>query len=273
MAVARLYLTLLAAGVWGTDEGWRAELCDLARVLVPTDEEDRESPGQLVTYQASMIAVCLALLFQDASPHGGGEHDVIAKAAWDAASGLVAYAEAPLVEDYLSVPDQPYARVASSAEVTAVIDLATAAADDPHAELRDAFDREGMPAQHLDGVWVVDGEFRNPRRMAAQVATMAGPRCVALARNAHKATLVLRDGTALAVAESTAPRWRIYRLMPLSTPLSLLGSDDGLPSAKVQHPLEPVPQEVLDLAEKAGVNVALLVAALRAVRPHTPHAS
>ena len=115
-------------------------------------------------------------------------------------------------------------------------------------------------------MWVVDGEFHNPRRMAAQVSTMSGPRCVALARNAHKATLVLRDGTALAVAESTASRWRLYRLTPMSTPLSLLSGDDGLPAARVQHPLEPVPQEVRDLAEKAGVNIVLLVAALRAIR-------
>lgn len=201
-----------------------------------------------------------------ASPRGGGEHDIIAKTAWDTASDLVAYAESPLVAGYLSVPEQPYARVPSEAEVTAVVDLAMAAADDPHAELRDAFEKQGLPVKHIGGVWVVDGEFRNPRRVAAQVATMAGPRCVALARNTHKATLVIRDGIMLAIAESAVPRWRVYRLTTLSTPLSLLGNDEGLPSTTAQHPLEPVPQQVHDLAENARVDLVLLIAALRSVR-------
>jgi hypothetical protein len=263
MAVARVYLTLLAAGVWGVDESWRAELRDLVRALVPTDEEDRESPGQLMAYQTSMISVCLALLFQNASPHGGGEHDVIAKAAWDAAGEWAAYAEPALVAGYLYVPQQPYARVATSAEVTAVVDLAVAAADDPHAELRDAFERAGLPVAHIDGVWVVDGEFRNPRRTAAHVATMAGPRCVVLARNAHQATLIVRDGATVAIAESAAPRWRVYRLSPLSTPLSLLGGDEGMPSTTSQYPFEPVPTQVSDLVEQAGVDLVRLVVAVR----------
>jgi hypothetical protein len=267
MAVARLYLILLAAGVWGADEDWRADLRDLVRALVPTDAEDQASPGQVMTYQTSMIAVCLALLLQDASPHGGGRHDAIAKTAWDTAGEWAAYAEPALVTGYLHVSEQPYARVASEAEVAAVVDLAMAAADDPHAELRDAFDREGVPATFVDGVWVVDGEFRNPRRVAAQVATMATPACVVLARNAHKAALVLRDGATVVIAESTAPRWRIYRLTPLSTPLSLLGGDDGLPSSGTQHPLSPVPQPVRDLAENAGVDLLMLMAAIRTASP------
>ncbi|MFD9740369.1 hypothetical protein [Umezawaea sp. NPDC059074] len=267
MAVARLYLLLLAAGVWGADEGWRADLRDLVLALVPTDAEDQESPGQVMTHQTSVIAVCLALLLQDASPHGGGRHDAIAKTAWDTAGEWAAFAEPEVVARYLHVSDQAYARVATEAEVAAVIDLAMAAADDPHAELRDAFEREGVPATLVDGVWVVDGEFRNPRRVAAQVATMAAPACVVLARNATKAALVLRDGPTVVIAESTAPRWRIYRLTPLSTPLSLLGGDDGLPSSGTQHPLSPVPQPIRDLAEAAGVDLLMLMAAIRIASP------
>ncbi|KJK51668.1 hypothetical protein UK23_05980 [Lentzea aerocolonigenes] len=264
MAVARVHLTMLAAGVWGTDESWRAELRDLVCALVPSDDEERESPGQLLGYQSSMIAVCLGLLLQDASLHGGSEHDVIARSAWDAAGDWAAYAEPELVEEYLYVPDQPYARVASAAEVTAVIDLATAVIDDPDAALRDAFEREGLPARKIRGVWVVDGEFRNPRRIAAQVATLAGARCVVLARNATRATVVVRHGATLAITESAAPRWRVYQLPTMSTPLSLLGGSEGLPSSATQYPLEPVPTRVLELADDAEVNLAELIAAVRA---------
>ncbi|GAB2987165.1 hypothetical protein [Saccharothrix stipae] len=65
--------------------------------------------------------MCLALLFQDANPHGGGEHDLIAKSAWDDAGKWAAFAEPPLVEGYLYVPDQAYARVPTETEVAAVV--------------------------------------------------------------------------------------------------------------------------------------------------------
>jgi hypothetical protein len=144
----------------------------------------------------------------NATPRNPGHANVMARSAWGAAGDWAAYAEPELVKEYLYVPDQPYARVASAAEVTAVIDLATAVVDDPDAELVDAFEREGLPVRKIRGVRVVDGDFRNPRRVAAQVATLAGARCVVLARNATKATAVVRDGATLAITESAAPRWR-----------------------------------------------------------------
>jgi hypothetical protein len=266
MTVALLYLNLLAAGVWGADESWRAELRDVIRGLVPTDEEFDNTPSQALSFLSSLAAVCLALLFQDATPHGGSEHDLIAKSAWDKTREWVGYAELLLVEGYLYVPEQSHARVASESEVAAVIDLAMAAAEDPHAELRIAFDHEGLPVEWIDGVWVADSDFRNPRRIAARVATLAGPRCAVLARNARTASLILRDGNTLAIAESTAPLWRIYQLTPVSTPLSIVGGDEGLPRTGRTHPLEPVPRQIRDLAETVGAHLTHLLAALHESR-------
>ncbi len=264
MTVACLYVHLLAAGVWGADDSWRAELSALVQALVPTEQEDEDMPGRNMSFLSSLMAVCLALLFQDASSHGGGEHDLVSKAAWDKAKAWAAFAEPQLIVEYLHEPKQEHARVASEAEVLAVLAFAEAVEDDPHAELRAAFELEGLDVEFVDGVWVTDGEFRNPRRTAAKVATMAGPTCAALARNAHKACLILRSNRTLAITESTVPRWRIYQLTPLSTPLSTLGGDEGLPSTGANHPLEPVPSRIHDLVEAVGVDISLLLAALHA---------
>ncbi|MGH3574418.1 MAG: hypothetical protein ACRDUW_21765 [Pseudonocardiaceae bacterium] len=47
MTVGRLYLDLLAAGAWGTDETWREELADLVRALVgdPAELADTRRRG------------------------------------------------------------------------------------------------------------------------------------------------------------------------------------------------------------------------------------
>ncbi|MBY8851578.1 hypothetical protein K7G98_25960, partial [Saccharothrix sp. MB29] len=174
MTVVLLYLDLLAAGVWGTEESWRTEVRDLVHALLPDDEETDALPGHAISYQCSLTAVCLALLFQDASPHGGGERDVIAKTAWEVARESVAFADRRLAVEYLHRPAQPHARVVSETEVDEVIELAEAVVDDPQAELRAAFAQAGLPARLMGGVWVVDGEFRNPRRTAAHAASVAG---------------------------------------------------------------------------------------------------
>ncbi|MBE8519387.1 hypothetical protein ILP97_18045 [Amycolatopsis sp. H6(2020)] len=261
MLVTRTYLVLLAAAVWGTDEAWRSDLSDLTCTLVP-DAADEDVPGQALDFVSSLIAVCLALLLQDASLHGGGEHDIIAKAAWTDAAELAAYADPKLAEEYLHVPDKPYARVPTWSEVETVIDLAATAADDPHAVDRATLESEGLPARMMDGVWVIDGEFRNPRRMAARVATLVTSPSAVVARNASKTTIVLRDGRTLAIAESTAPRWRVYTLSPMSTPVSLLTGDEGLPAGGKTYPLRPFPASVRTLTETIQINEQLLQAAL-----------
>jgi hypothetical protein len=263
MVVARVYLDLLAAGIWDTDQSWRTELRDIVTALASTPMDAEDIPGHAQPFLASLIAVCLALLRQDATLHGGGEHDLIARAAWAQARGWAAFAEPALVEGYLYQPEQPHAQVASETEVQAVIDLAVEAEDDPHAELRTAFDQDGLAAVLMDGVWVVDDDRRNPRRQAARVATLAGPRCAVLARTPSRAVVILRDGPTLAVAESTVPRWRIYRLSPLGTPFTLLGSDEGVPPAASVHPLQPIPRQVRQLSDTVDVDPAYLVAALQ----------
>jgi hypothetical protein len=265
MTVARVYLDLLAAGIWTTDQSWRAELCHLVAALVAGESTDADVPGQAESFLASLVAVCLALLTRDASLYGGGERDLIAQKAWNDAKECAAFAEPELVEGYLRQPAQPYAQVATATEVQAVIDLATEAADDPHAELRAALEQEGISATLIDGVWVIDNDHHNPRRQAARVATLAIPRCAVLVRASSGVTVILRDGLALALGESSPPLWRICRLSPLGTPTSLLGDEDGLPRATSTHPLQPPPMPVTQLAESVGVDIRLLGLALTTV--------
>jgi len=266
MAVARIYLNLLAAGVWGTGEEWRAELGRLVRVLVPTDEEDRNSPGRELDFLNSLTAVCLALLLQDAGLHGGTPRDLIAREAWTEASAWAAYADSQMIADYLYQPNQAHARVATESEVEQVVTFAQAAEDDPTAVLYDVFEKEGLQVEQIDGVWVVDDNRRTLRRVAARVAELVHTDCVVLARNTRGACVIIRVGNTVAVAESTAPRWRIYQLTPLSSPQSLLASEDGLPTTRNNHPLEPVPRQVEDLTDRLGVTPAHLVAALHTAR-------
>lgn len=264
MTVARVYLDLLAAGIWTIDESWRGGLERIVAALVAVEPTDADIPGQTESFLASLVAVCLTLLTRDASLHGGGERDLIAQKAWTTAKECAAFADPGLVEGYLQLPAQPYAQVATATEVQAVIDLATEAADDPHAELRAALEQEGIPATLLDGVWVIDNDHHNPRRQAAYVATLAKPRCAVLVRTSDSATVILLDGPVLALGESSPPRWRIYRLGPFGTPTSLLGDEDGIPRATSTHPLQQPPVPVTQLAESVGVDATWLSAALMA---------
>lgn len=261
MVVARIHLDLLAAGVWETDDAWRTELRDVTQALAITPDEDRHAPGDALSYTSSLIAVCLALLGQETTPGSGDETDLIARAAWRSVGEWAAYAELELVRGYLYPPEQPYARVAAESEAEAIIALA--AEGDPRAELQAVLEAHDLPATWMEGVWVADGTFRNPRRIAAHVATLVGSPCVVLARNGHKTTLVLRQRATLAIAESTVPRWRLYHLSPVSTPLSILGDGDAFPSTRNTTPLEPVPQQIRAIVDTAGANLQHLLATLR----------
>lgn len=263
MTVARLYIDLLAAGVWQTDQSWRGELNELVQVLPPTDEEYQNLPGPAVDFANSLAAICVTLLLQDASLSGTDEHDRIARTAWLRTRNWIAFADPNLVADYLYLPSAEHARVAGEAEITSLIEFTTDAEDDPDALLRMAFQNADIPATRLDGAWVVDGDFRNPRRFAARTATIAGPPCVVLARNKTRSTIIVFDDRTVAIAESAVRRWRVYQLGPASTPLSLLGGDDGLPTTRDQYPLLPVPEQIQEMATNAGVNTVLLAAALK----------
>lgn len=264
MTVAQLYVNLLAAGVWGVDEGWRTELRDVVRALVPTSGERDATPQQALAFSNSLTAVCVALLFQDADPHRGTERDLLAKSAWAHAHECVSHADPQIVDGYLYVPEQAHSRVAAETEVANLIDLAAAAAEDPDAELRAAFEQEDVTVDRVNGLLIVKGEFRNPRRIAARAATMSEARSIAvLARNERVASLVLRDGRTIAIAESIAPRWRVYQLGPVSTPMSVLGGDEGLPRGAATYSLVPPPPCVRQMAEAAGVDADQLASVVR----------
>ncbi|MEV4317342.1 hypothetical protein [Actinocrispum sp. NPDC049592] len=252
----RGYLKLLAAGVWGADESWRGDVRDLVLALRPADEDPSDE-------QLSMIAIGLALLLQDANLHGGAGPDLIARSAWEACQEWVAFAEEETIFRFLVSSTELHARVVTESEVRDLVALAMAAADDPNAEILAALDAEGWHVELIDNVWVIDGDFRTPLRVAARAATLITSPCVVLARNTKKSTVLLWRGDTLAMAESTVPRWRIYRIVPPTTPQSKFGGGEGLPSTRDIHPLAPAPEQVRALAEAAGVQLPMLLAALR----------
>ncbi|MFC0433255.1 hypothetical protein [Kutzneria buriramensis] len=265
MTVARLYLDLLAAGVWEAGEEWRPELRDVVSTLPLRDGES--VPGQLESYLSSLVAVCLALLCQEADLFGSGPNDAIAKSAWDKAAELAAFAEAEQAERYLYNPDQPYARVATRTDVDWVIELAVDSADDPHAELRAAFESAGLDVDLIDSVWVSKGTFKNPRRAAARIATLVGGDCVTMAYNDKRASVIIRSGREVVVADSTAPRWRYYKLTTMATPESLLGDAEGLPPTRENDPFRPVPGRVQALFAAADVNAQHILMLFDSFRP------
>jgi hypothetical protein len=265
MTVARLYLDLLAAGVWESGEQWRPELRNVVSTLPLRDGES--APGQLESYLSSLIAVCLALLCQEADLFGSAPNDAIAKSAWDKAAQIAAFADADQAERYLYHPDQPYARVATRTDVDWVIELAVDSADDPHAELRAAFESADLDVELIDGVWVCKGTFRNPRRAAARIATLVGDQCVTMAYNDKRASVIIRNGREVVVADSVAPRWRYYRLTTMATPESLLGDAEGLPPTRENDPFRPVPARVTALFEAAGVNSQHILMLFDSFRP------
>jgi hypothetical protein len=263
MCVATLYLNLLAGGVWNSsDDSWFDELATVVTALTVSDAEESAVPGRTMSFHSSLIAVCFALLFRNASPYGGSEHDITLKAAWEKAGSYAAFAEPELVERYLDQPQQSYAIVAGEEEVRHIIEVAMEAADDPHAAHRSAFRDDGLDVELFGNVWFSEGEFRNPRRIAARIATLAEAPCAVVARNGRTCTALLWTPGELAVIESTTRRWRIYRMSPMSTPLSLLGSDEGLPPTRNQQPLRPIPGPVRNHPGLTDHDLAQLVAAI-----------
>lgn len=265
MVTVRLHLDFLAAGIWEVDESWRDELSKLLRALVPSSEEHRDTPSNALEGLGSLAAVCLALLWQEAALHGGNVADLALRRAWEQVGEWAAFADRELAKDYLHEPKQEHARTVSESELEKVIAFAETAVDDPNAELRRSFAEEGLDVEHVDGVWVVDGSFRNTRRQAARVTTLIGAQCAVLARNTRRASIIFREGNSLILGESARPQWRFYRLTPVSTPLSMLG-DSELPSTRQVRALEPVPDEVAGIADNLGVDLDWLLNAIRGDR-------
>ncbi|MBJ8348054.1 hypothetical protein [Antrihabitans sp. YC2-6] len=261
MGVARLYLVLLAAGLWQGDEGWRDDLKEVACELVPSDEEDRTHAAEVVTSACTLIAECLALLRRDARLHGSTAADRTFKHAWERTKELAIFADLDLLDGELLDADQPFAVAASETDIVAITELAADADDDPHADMLDAFQSDGLPVTYEDGVWLVDGEFRSPRAKAAYVATKVGAPCAVLARNSRKAAVVLFHDGVLAFAESPIQQWRLHKLPPIATPSSVLGDD--MSAFRERYPLLPIPDRVRDLAAASDANPQMLAIAIK----------
>ena len=262
MTVAALYLELLAAGVWAIDEGWRTELANVVGALTADPAGRADAPAQSHSYLGSLLAVCLTLLLQDASLHGGAPADVVARRAWKAAFDLAAQADPAIVEAMLLTSTQADARLVTSSEVAAVVALARDALDDPHAESLAGLASDGFDVQRHDGVWIVRGKVRNTPRVAARVLTELNTAegVAAVVTSTNRTTIMLRHGDTLVMADSMLRHWRTYLVGWPSTPTSLFSGGAGLPSARKVAPLRPIPTDVNALGQQLGCPIEPLIA-------------
>ncbi|GAB3171311.1 hypothetical protein FHX75_1248 [Micromonospora palomenae] len=269
MTVTALYLTLLAAGVWQEDEDWRTDLRWLVWALIPDDAMLDELPPEAFDHLYSLLAVAMATLRQGAHLRGGREADVLATDAWRDASEWVAEADAELAEQQLLPASQPFARVISARELWDTIVLAQETRQDPYAEARAALTEAGLAVRLDEGAWWVEGEFGNPYRAAARVATELGRttgRIVAVARNPRCTVLIARVDRTMVLVDSRMAVWRLYQLSGTRTPLSMTAECPGPPPGARTTPLTSPPAEVRGLSEQVGVDLAVLARRIRSSR-------
>lgn len=259
MTVAAIYLELLAAGVWGSDEAWRAELADVVLALVSDRDEIDDSPQESHAYLGSLVALCLAVLGQDATVRGGNPADIVLTRAWEPAHPVAALAEGVIVDSLLLRSNENGARLAGASDVVAVVELARDAAIDPRAETLAAMADAGLEIEREHGAWVVHGTFRNPRRPAARAATelFDGEPLTCVATTGDRSVIMARGADTVAMLDSTVGWWRIYPLRRPSTPLTLLGQSDGVPGTRQILAARPIPLVVAAIAGDADL-VALL---------------
>lgn len=263
MLVTQLHLDLLAGGVWEPDnDEWADHLADVLTAMPPTVDDDL--PNRVEPYVGALVAVGLAVLAQDATLHGGRPCDIVFQRAWTAVGDVAADADPELIDHYLYQPAQCFSRVADWQHVEAVIALAHAARENPHAELLVAFEAEGLNAEWVDAAWVADCGSAAPRRYAARIATLVerhqNTYAVIVRGDRGSCVLLCRDN-AFALAETRSQVWRVFqRPSPVSTPTTMLA--EGLPSGK-SYPrgqTKAVPESVVQLADSIGISLAALLA-------------
>ena len=261
MTVGALFLELLAAGVWRSDESWRDDLADLVQALVADSDEVDATPPEGHGYLGSLVAVCLTVLLHDAELHGGTPADITARRAWEAGHAYAAEAEEALIEAMLLTSTQTDSRLAVMSEVEKLVMLAREAVADPFAEAKAGFGSDGVEVYRQSGAWVLRGSFRNTMRVAARGATefAVAEGVVVVATDGARSTVMLRRGTVLIMADSTVRRWRTMSVRPPTTPASLFAGGEGLPTSQSVVPLAPLPPAVRDLAAAAGADVVELV--------------
>ncbi len=257
MLVASLFVNRLAAATWQGGGGWRAELAALVEALVPDPAHAGDETEQQQGYLESWVAVCLALLLQDASLHGGGAADVTAQRAWRAGHRLAAAADPSLIRGMLAESTLPYARVTSAGEVRDVMALAQEQLADPLARIVAGFAADGLDVHQQHGAWIVSGSFRRATPLAARVLTELCPSGVGvvIATNGTAGAILVLRGERLLVAESGRRTWRAFRIQPPLTPASLFRPGDSAPRADGT----PLPAEVIEAGAAAGVDVGALV--------------
>lgn len=260
MLVAALAANRLAAGIWDGSEEWREQLADVVEALVPDPSDIAEEPDQQQGYLESWVAVCLALLLQDASLHGGAEADIVAQRAWRAGHELAAKADPELVASMLTESTKPHARVVTEAGVLAAIELAAQEREDPRATVLAGLAEDGLDVESRDGVWIVRGAFRRPTRPAARVLTeLCAPESgIVVATNGTASTIMVRRDGEVLVAETLVRVWQSFRVRPPMTPASLF-RDDSRPRAERTRQLRPLPADVVAAGSAAHVDVTALV--------------
>ena len=264
LLIAALSVNRLAAGIWGTDDGWRVELADLVEALVPGPADGADEQDQQQGYLESWVAVCLALIVQDASLHGGGEADVVAQRAWNAGHALAARADPLLVERIVADSprsEEPHARATTDAEVLQIVGLAQEQLDDPLASRLAGFAADGLDVERHAGAWIVRGSFRHAARPAARVLTELCPSGagVVVATNGKTNAIMVRGGDTVMVAESAVRTWKTFLVRPPMTPMSLFRGGDSAPRADRTQPLRPLPADLVEAATAVHVDVGALV--------------
>lgn len=250
MTVAALFLELLAAGVWGGDEAWRDELAKVVLALVEDRDEIDDSPKQSHAYLGALVAVCLAVLGQDAQLRGGRPADVVLSTAWEPAHEVATLSEDLVLDAVLLRSREIGARLAGRSEVLATIALAREAVQDPKAEIRAGLAAAGLDVDREHGAWIVRGSFRNPMRPAALAATefYDGEPLTCVATTGARSVVMVRGDDTLAMLDSAIGRWRIYPLRRPRTPLTLFGQGEGVPPTRVVVAARPIPPAVAQLA-------------------------
>jgi hypothetical protein len=262
MLIARMYLTLLAAGLWRDEHDWRSDLRRLVAALVPDDRLLDETPGEAFEHLFALLAVAVTLLRQDAHLHGGREADLLLTGAWQDASEWVAEADLDLTADLVLPATQPFARIPTREQVRDTVELAQAAARDPYAEARAELETAGLTVRLDHGAWLVDGAFGNPYLTAARAAVTLGretDRAAVLVCKPGHAVLLLWAGRTLLLRDSRAKVWRVYALSPAGTPLSLVNGFAGPPTGGRIVGTDRPPAEPRELAELLGVDLGAVV--------------
>ncbi|MFC8527515.1 hypothetical protein [Nocardia sp. NPDC057227] len=261
MGITRIYIDLLAAGVWDSaDSAWRHPLSDILVALPPKNGDD-DVPEASLDYMSSLLVVGLALLGQGTTIEGGRPEDVLWWSVWTKLREWIARARIEIVADYLYAPTQSYARVTDIGEVTRLIKLATETIADPHAETRAKLAAAELHAKLQDGIWVAEFTGRSVRRTAARIATLVGDPCAVIVVGTASTCAILRSGPTVVMGERSPAMWHVMQLRsPIGTPASLL--TDGLPSNRARMALRSPSSDVFAVAAVIGIDVAQVAEAI-----------